>query len=298
MSSPRSDRGPSPNGSRPRRPDPSLDGRDRFRVALLCSGRAPGLVEWLRLEDERDRPHDLVACLTSDPACHERERLERAGIPCLVHDIRAHYEAAGRPLQDLSARHAYDRGTVERLRPFAPDLLVACGYLHILTEPVLAAYPDRIVNLHDADLTVRGADGGARYPGLHAVREAVFRGAAETRSTAHLVTEEVDGGPPLVLSWAFPVHPLVEEARRWGAEDILKAYAYAHREWMMRASWGPLLRRAVGLFARDAVRALDGRAVVDGGPGPVVLPPPLATLSRIRPEADVPLDALRACGGG
>jgi folate-dependent phosphoribosylglycinamide formyltransferase PurN len=101
----------------------------------------------------------------------------------------------------------------------------------------------------------------------------VFAGEPETRSTVHLVTPEVDVGPLLVRSWAFPTHPLVAAARAWGAADILKAYAYAQREWMMRAAWGRLLTRTLMLFAAGTVRVTGGRATIAGAPGPVDLAP-------------------------
>lgn len=101
----------------------------------------------------------------------------------------------------------------------------------------------------------------------------MFAGERWTRSTVHLVTEAVDGGPSLIKSWAFPTHTMINDARRWGATDILKAFAYAQREWMMRAAWGPLLARAIGAFAQGQVRATGDQAFVEETPGPVMLAP-------------------------
>lgn len=239
-----------------------------LRVAILCSRRAPGLDYLLDGDPQRGRSYELVACVTSDAACVEFGRLEAAGTPAVLHDIRAFYAARGARLTDLRPRREYDRLTVEMLGPFRPDLVVLCGYLHIVTDPMLAAFPARLINLHDSDLAQTGVDRWPKYRGLRATRDAVFAGEPYTRSTVHLVTPEVDVGPLLLRSWPFPTHPLVEDARAWGATEILKAYAYAQREWMMRAAWGPLLARAIELFARGAVQFLDGRAVVAGALGP------------------------------
>lgn len=247
----------------------------RLRVALVTSTRAPGLDRLLETARRPGpAPWELVACVASDPACAERSRLERAGVPAVVHDIRAFYAARGAKLGDLSVRPAYDTVTARLLAAARPDLVLLAGYLHVVTAPLLEAYPARIANVHDADLTLTAPGGGPRYPGLHATRDAIFAGEPETRSTAHLVSPAVDGGPALVRSWAFPVHPLVADARAWHAVDILKAYAYAQREWMMRAAWGILLERTIALFAGDAVRLLDGRAVVQGALGPLDLAAP------------------------
>jgi phosphoribosylglycinamide formyltransferase-1 len=248
---------------------------DALRVAVVCSRRAPGLSHLLDAP-ERGRSYELVAVVTSDPQCEERQRLAAAGVPCLLHDIRGFYGARGARLNHLGPRPHYDRMTVKLLAPHRPDLVILCGYLHIVTAPMLDAYAERVVNIHDSDLMLTDTAGRPKYRGLHAVRDAVFAGESATRSTLHLATPEVDGGPLLLRSWAFPTHPMVGAARDWGATDVLKAYAYAQREWMMRASWGPLLAAAIGLYARDEVRLLDGRAVVAGALGPRDMSPPAA----------------------
>ena len=133
------------------------------------------------------------------------------------------------------------------LAPFEPDVVVLDGYLYLLTAPMLGAFPNRIINLHFSDLTLRRADGRPAYAGIRAVRDAVFDGRTETRATVHLVDAEPDDGAPILLSWPFAVPPLVEDGRRWRATEMLKAYAFAHQEWMLRAASGPMLRAALEL---------------------------------------------------
>jgi folate-dependent phosphoribosylglycinamide formyltransferase PurN len=208
-----------------------------LRVALLCSQRAPGLEYLLRDDPGRGEEYELVAALTTDPASEALEPLRGAPVPALVHDIRAFYAARGARRSNLDVRRAFDEHTVALLAPYQPDLLVLSGYLHIVTEPLLAAYPRRVINVHDADLAALGADGRPRYPGLHATRDAVRAGEPATRCSAHVVTEEVDQGPVLARSIAFPVRG---------------RHHYAQREWMMHAAWGPLIARALHLMARGA----------------------------------------------
>ena len=250
-----------------------------LRVAVLSSHRAPGLADLLG-DPRRGTQWELAAFIASDPACEDLERARAARAPAIAHDIRRFYAARGARITDLGPRAAYDRRTVELLAPFHPDLVVLSGYLHILTAPALEAFPGRIINIHDADLTVLEAGGRPRYRGLRSTRDAVLAGAPETRSTVHLVTPEVDVGPLLVRSWAFPVHGMVQQAGG-DAADLCKAYAYAQREWMMHAAWGPMLSRTIDLFARDDVRLLGGRAVVGGALGPLELPAPTAARSGL-----------------
>ncbi len=251
-----------------------------LRVALLTTRRAPGLDHLIGRALGRGARWRLVSVVASDPACEELERLAQGGIPSRVHDLSAFCRARGARSGDLEARSAYDRVTVDLLREVEADVVALCGYLHVVTAPLLEAFPGRLLNLHDSDLLQRAMDGRTRYPGLHAVRDALAAGEAETRSTLHLVTAEVDEGPALFRSWAFPVPPLVREALAWGATDIFKAYAYAHRGWMMRASWGPLLARALDGFADGEVRHRDGRYWIGGWTAPLDLAPPIVRRLR------------------
>lgn len=157
-----------------------------------------------------------------------------------------------------SDRRAFDAETASMLRAHDVDAVVLLGYLFVITEPLLAAYPDRILNVHDADLTLRNEDGSPRYPGLHATRDAIYAGERETRSSVHLVTPELDAGPVIARSEAFAVAPFIHEAVARGEHDIVRAYAYAQREWMMRSTWGALAAQALdvitaGVTARRAV---------------------------------------------
>jgi folate-dependent phosphoribosylglycinamide formyltransferase PurN len=152
---------------------------------------------------------------------------------------------------DPVGREAYDTATVTMLEPYQPDLVVLASYLYVLTGAMLAAFPNQIVNVHHSDLMRRDAAGRALFPGLRAVRDAILAGELETRATAHLVTSELDQGPPLVRSWAFPVSPLAASAIASCSTDVLKACVFAHQEWMIRATWGPLLARAIELIATE-----------------------------------------------
>lgn len=154
------------------------------------------------------------------------------------------------------------------LRKAKADWIVLAGYPWIITAPLLQAFPGRILALHDADLTLRDDDGARRYKGLHAVRDALLGGEQETRSSAFVVTEDVGEGPLFLLSGAYRVAPLAEDARRWGAADLLTAYAALHRQWMVRGAWGPMLLRIVELLAAGDIRIVGSVAWIDGVPGP------------------------------
>jgi folate-dependent phosphoribosylglycinamide formyltransferase PurN len=126
-----------------------------LNVAVLCSKRAPGLEALLQ-----HREFNVVCVMTTEAEFPE------CGVPVLTHPIRSG-----------SARRDYDADTASILTALGVDAVICLGYLYILTEPMLSAFPDRIFNIHDADVSQR------RYRGLHATRDAIFAGERSTRSS-------------------------------------------------------------------------------------------------------------------
>jgi folate-dependent phosphoribosylglycinamide formyltransferase PurN len=220
-----------------------------MRIAVLCSHRAPGLAHLLDADPNHGMLYQIVCCLTSEEVCAETALGASRGIPVVVHPIRRFCRERDGRLSDLRLREAYDAATVGHLAPYRPDLVVLAGYLYLVTTPMLKAFRNRIINAHHGDLSRRDPAGRARFVGLRAVRDAIVAGEAETRATVHLVTSELDQGPPIVRSGAFPVSRLAHVAIQWGATDVLKAYVFAHQEWLIRSAFGPLLAAALESIA-------------------------------------------------
>ena len=233
-----------------------------LRVAILFSRRAPGLADLLA-DPHRGSLYEIAGALTTEEECADAAVLEDAGIPLIHHPIRPFYRERGRSLSNMAARQDYDMETVDLLRVFKPEVALLSSYLYVLTAPMLRALPDRIVNIHGSDLAERASSGLPRYPGLRAVSDAIFAGERETRATAHWVTDEVDRGTPILRSRPFPVSPLAQSARARGDARTLKAYAFAHQEWMLHEAWGPLLRGVVRLIAGRRI-ALGGKPAANG----------------------------------
>lgn len=252
---------------------PKEDARP-LRVAVLCSHRAPGLMQMLR-DPRRGTMFDVVACISSEHDFADREAIAAEGVPTFVHDIRGFYGSWHARLGDLELRKDFDTMIVRRLALFDPDVIILCAYLYIVTTPLLEAYPNRVVNIHHSDLPA--------YPGLHAVRDAIMAGEHETRATAHLVTAQLDAGPPIVRSWAFPVHPMVDDLLHWKATKIVRAYTFAHQEWMIESAWGPLMLAATELFARGELQTWGGEVLISGNTRPLELEPAGRSLRALRP---------------
>ena len=225
-----------------------LSYRRPLRVAVLSSHRCPGAAELLS-DPARGRRWELVCALSSEEELDTLALFRDAGIPVVSHPVRDFHRRRGRKLSDLATRRASDAEAAARLAPFRPDLLLFSSYLYVATPALLEAAPRGAVNIHGSDLAAVGADGAPKYAGLRAVADAILSGEPETRATAHWVTEEVDRGPIIARSGAYPVPSFVSTFLERGNLKAVKAYAYAHQEWMLTHAWGPLWR----IVLREAV---------------------------------------------
>ena len=221
---------------------------------MLCSSRAPGLADLFERDPARGRAYDIVCVVTSEQSFAEQDLARRRGAVVAYHPISDFYDGDLRSLRrDPATRRIYDHDTLNILRVHQPDIVLLAGYRYLVTEPLLEAFPRRILNLHYSDLTIRHADGRPVFAGRRSVRDALMAGEKETAATLHLVNELPDGGAPIVRSWPHAVSPMVAFARQWHADEMLKAYSYAHQEWMIRAASGPVLMAGLHLITGQAV---------------------------------------------
>lgn len=224
------------------------------RIALLTSHRAEGLPRLLA-DPNRGSAWELAIVVGSETA------LENAtdDVPLELRPIR--HDPAFR---NLRAREAYDQGLAELLLGVRADYILLDGWQYILTEPLLSAFPERILAIHDADLSQRERI----YAGPHAVRDALFAGEIETRSSVYVVTRDVAHGPLFLLGPAYPVAHMALDARDRGDADFLTQYAHLHRRWMISTSWGDMLIRTIELLVAGTHTTIGDTVWIDGAPGP------------------------------
>lgn len=195
-----------------------------LRVAVLASGNGSNLQALL---DRIASGHVVaqVALVASDkPDALALQRARRAKVPAVL----------ALPPEPGEKRAGYDRRLLEALRVERPDLVVLAGYMRIVGDELLAAFPGRVVNIHPSLLPA--------FRGLDAVGQAHRAQVAEAGCSTHLVTSDLDGGP-ILLQAGLKVRPGegVDRLRQ-------RILALEHL----------LLPRTVQLFAEGRVAA-DGR---------------------------------------
>jgi phosphoribosylglycinamide formyltransferase-1 len=120
----------------------------------------------------------------------------RVDAPGLRRAHEAHVDALALPVRDYADRQAYDRAIVDVLRARGVDLVCLAGFMRLVGNELLAAFPNRILNIHPSLLP--------SFPGLDAQRQALEHGVRISGATVHFVTAELDGGP-IVAQAAVPV---------------------------------------------------------------------------------------------
>jgi phosphoribosylglycinamide formyltransferase-1 len=157
----------------------------RPRLGVLVSGRGSNLQAIV--DAIRDRILDAtIAVVISN----------REGAPGLLRAREAGIEALHVGSKAFASRDEYDRALVDALRSRGVDLVCLAGYMRLVGQPMLDAFPQRILNVHPSLLPA--------FPGLDAQRQALEYGVRVSGATVHFVTGELDGGP-IVLQSAVAV---------------------------------------------------------------------------------------------
>jgi len=157
------------------------------RLAVLISGRGSNLQSIIDSVSAGDIDASIAVVVSNRADAPGLKRARDAGIEALHINPRDHPD-----------RDAYDRAIAELLRAREVTLVCLAGYMRLVAQPLLDAFPQRILNIHPSLLPA--------FPGLDAQRQALAHGVQVTGATVHLVTNELDGGP-IVLQAAVPVLP-------------------------------------------------------------------------------------------
>jgi phosphoribosylglycinamide formyltransferase-1 len=150
------------------------------RLAVLASGRGTNFVALAEAGARGALGGDVVVLLTDRPDCGAvREARAR--------DVAV--ETLDAPARGARLGDAAESRAIESLRAHGVDTVLLAGFMRILSNRFLEAFPDRVLNLHPSLLPA--------FPGVDAIARAHRHGVRVTGCTVHLVTEGIDEGPIL-----------------------------------------------------------------------------------------------------
>jgi len=156
------------------------------RLAVLVSGRGSNFEAIARNIQAGRLDAEIVAVLANNP---ESKALETAATLGL--------KAISLPSKGVST-DAYAQQVVDALEPLQPDLIILAGFMRRVGAPLLARYPQRILNIHPSLLP--------SFPGLHVQQQALDYGVKFSGCTVHFVDAGLDTGP-IITQAAVPVLP-------------------------------------------------------------------------------------------
>lgn len=108
-------------------------------------------------------------------------------------------------------REPYDKLVIAALEEKKVDLVCLAGYMRLLSPAFVAAFRNRILNIHPSLLPA--------FPGLESQRQAIEHGAKFSGCTVHFVDENLDAGP-IILQAAVPI--LDDDTPETLSERVLK----------------------------------------------------------------------------
>ena len=151
----------------------------RQPIVILISGRGGNMRALIEHSRDSGAAYTVTQVFSDQP--------DAAGLE-LARGLRV-------PAQALAAvksanRAAYDRRLAGAISECSPSLIVLAGFMRILSAQFVADFAGRILNIHPSLLP--------KFPGLNTHRRALEAHESEHGATVHFVTEQLDGGPPIV----------------------------------------------------------------------------------------------------
>ena len=130
---------------------------------------------------------EIKVLIYNNPQAKVAERAKKYNIPAVLIDHR-HYQK----------REDLDGQIVKTLQSYGVNWVIMAGWMRIITQVLLDAYPNRVINIHPSLLP--------SFKGIKAIEQALAAKVKITGCTVHLVSLEVDSGA-IIMQAAVPILP-------------------------------------------------------------------------------------------
>ena len=149
--------------------------KKKINIAIFASGSGTNAERIMR--SFKEHPCIKIVCLFSNnPAAYAVERAKKFKLPACVFDKDILYNS--------------DK-IVDKLKNYDVSLIVLAGFLWLIPEQLIKAYPNKIINIHPALLPQYGGKG---MYGLRVHKAVIESGDKQSGITIHYVDSEYDKG--------------------------------------------------------------------------------------------------------
>ncbi len=181
---------------------------------------------------------------------------------------KARDEQNPRPSEPMPQwRLDYDREVMKRLEDFHPDLCVLAGYMLITGKEMCQKY--NMINLHPA------APGGPTGTWQEVIRQLIDNEAQQTGVMMHLVTPELDKGPPVAYC-TFPIRgepfnrywvEIKEQSVQIKQDENNPLFKIIRKHGLAREF--PLIIATLKAFSQGKIKIISEKQMVDTGDKPI-----------------------------
>ena len=165
-----------------------------LKIGVLISGSGTNLQALIDRIADGSLNAEIVLVVSSRPSAKGLKRAEAAGIQTLT--LSKEIYADPLMADEVIATELFRAGA---------QFVIMAGYMRMVHVPLLASFPNRVINLHPALLP--------SFQGAHAIADAYERGVKVTGVTVHIANAVYDQGPIIAQE---PVR--VEEG--WTVEEL------------------------------------------------------------------------------
>ncbi|OFI49291.1 phosphoribosylglycinamide formyltransferase [Floricoccus tropicus] len=150
-------------------------GNSLKRVAVLASGNGSNFEAIIQAVEEGRINCSVELVFSDKPDAYVLERAKNHKIPFTSFMIK-----------DFSSKLEYEQELLKILKENQIDILILAGYMRLIGNELLDAFPQRIINIHPSLLP--------SFPGLHGIEDAFNYGVKYTGVTVHYVDSGIDTG--------------------------------------------------------------------------------------------------------
>lgn len=150
-----------------------------MNIAVFASGRGTNFAAIIRQVKKGTIKAELRLLICDNPAAGALSKAKRAGIRTAL--IKRN---------DYSSKREFEAKIIQYLEEEKIDLIVLAGFMRMLGPDLIAAYRNKIINIHPALLP--------SFKGTSAIKDAFDYGVKVTGVTVHFVDEDMDSGPVIL----------------------------------------------------------------------------------------------------
>ncbi len=158
-----------------------------IKLGILASGSGSNFQAIMEAIATGQLNAQVQVLIYNNPDAKVISRAEKFGVPAILLNHR-HYPS----------REALDTEIVKTFQEHQVEWVIMAGWMRIVTQVLLAAFPDKVINIHPSLLP--------SFPGIRAVEQALAAGVKITGCTVHIACLEVDSGP-ILMQAAVPILP-------------------------------------------------------------------------------------------